>query len=142
MRKYIAKIKIEDEDLNAKTGFIGEKYFEIWFRSNFQGEQIFRQRADRDFAQIDFADEKGYTYQIKATRHRSFTFNCPRSKLGAHLKAEVFVFIQIKGEFLYIEPFYKAEYIKGFSLISKTDGNKSYVPAVDLQQQYIDLNEL
>ena len=110
MRKYITKQNIKQYE-NLTTGEIGEKVFYDWFKNNFYSEQIFKQLADRDYQQIDFADEKGYTYQVKTTKGRSYTFNCDLEDVKDHLNADVYVFIQIKENIAYMEPFYNKDYI-------------------------------
>ena len=87
MRKYIAKINITEALLKESTGYIGEKVFEQWFMNNFQGEQLFKQNADRDYQQIDFVDDKGYKYQVKATREKTYTFNCILEELKSAISA-------------------------------------------------------
>ena len=76
MRKYIASIKIPDRFSTLNTGQLGELIFKQWFVQNFQGESIKKSSAEADYNGIDFSDEKGYTYQIKATRRKPYTFNC------------------------------------------------------------------
>ena len=110
MRKYIAKQNI-DEFKKLSTGEIGEKIFEKWFKNNFQNEIIFKQKADRDYQGIDFTDEKGYKYQIKATKGCSYTFNCDLEAIKSHLTADIYIFIQIKEKVAYIEPFQDKNYI-------------------------------
>lgn len=105
MRTYLAKIKIPEELKLESTGLIGEKIFELWFSYNFHGEQLFKQKADRDYQKIDFADEKGFTYQIKTTRAKTFTFNCSLELITEHLVAEVYVCIQLENKYAYIEYF-------------------------------------
>ena len=67
-RKYKAKILLGDKSLNQKTGQLGEAVFKYWFGNNFNDEVLHKQKADRDYQGIDFADEKGYSYQVKATK--------------------------------------------------------------------------
>ena len=105
MRTYLAKIRIPEELKSQSTGLVGEKIFELWFTQNFQGEQLFKQKADREYQKIDFADEKGFTYQIKATKAKTFTFNCTLELIREHLLAEVYVCIQLEDKYAYIEPF-------------------------------------
>tara|TARA_R110000868_G_scaffold279203_1_gene539247 strand:- start:6324 stop:6743 length:420 start_codon:yes stop_codon:yes gene_type:complete len=105
MRAYLAKIRIPEEIKVESTGFIGEKIFELWFSATYQGEQLFKQKADRDYQKIDFADEKGFTYQIKTTKAKTFTFNCSLEHITEHLTAEVYVCIQLENQYAYIEHF-------------------------------------
>jgi len=139
MRTYLAKIRIPNEIANNSTGEIGEKIFELWFSLNYQGEQLFKQKADRDFEKIDFADEKGYTYQIKCTKHKTYTFNCCLDDLQDHLKAEIYVFIQIENKYAYIEEFYNKEYVLNYSKCSFKNQKTSFIYAKDLQQQVLAL---
>ena len=67
MRRYIARLIIPLELQSEKVGYIGERLFKIWWRNNFNDEPLFKQKADREYQQIDFSDSKGYTYQIKTT---------------------------------------------------------------------------
>jgi hypothetical protein len=107
MRTYIAKIRIPEEIKNESTGAIGEKIFELWFKYNFADEPLFKQSADRDFQKIDFADAKGYTYQIKATKAKTYTFNCDLEHAIEYLNSELYVFIQLNNKYAYIEPICK-----------------------------------
>jgi len=138
MRKYIAKIRIEEELKNQTVGYIGETLFRKWFRCNFQDEQLFKQKADRDYQKIDFADEKGYTYQVKTTSKKSYTFNCFIDNIDNNLKADYYIFIQLKKDYAYIEPFYNRENI--LDKIRKSFINdSSYVKAIDLQQRQLEI---
>ena len=139
MRTYLAKIKIPNEILNNQTGDIGEKMFELWFTMNFQGEQLFKQKADRDFVKIDFADEKGFTYQVKCTKHKTYTFNCSLDKMYEHLKAELYVFIQIIDGYAYIEHLHNKAYCLNYAKSSFTNSAQSFIYAIDLQQQVLEL---
>jgi hypothetical protein len=139
MRTYKSRIKIPTELEYNSTGVIGEKIFELWFTLNFQGEKIFKQLADREYQQIDFADEKGFTYQIKATKHRSYTFNCTLDDIRDHLNSDYYVFIQIKEKYAYIESIYtKAEILDKVS-VSFKDQNTCFIWANDLLQQKLDI---
>lgn len=64
MRTYLAKIKIPNNLKKQSVGYIGEKVFEHWFKVNYNDEQLFKQKADRDYNKIDYADEKGFKYQV------------------------------------------------------------------------------
>jgi len=138
MRKYIAKINITEALLKESTGYIGEKVFEQWFMNNFQGEQLFKQNADRDYQQIDFVDDKGYKYQVKATREKTYTFNCILEDIEEHLASDVYVLIQIKNKVAYIETFYNKEYIKQ-NINQSFKYNNSFIWAKDLQQNVLDI---
>jgi hypothetical protein len=138
MRKYIAKINITEALLKESTGYIGEKVFEQWFSNNFQGEQLFKQNADRDYQQIDFVDDKGYKYQVKATREKTYTFNCILEDIEEHLASDVYVLIQIKNKVAYIETFYNKEYIKQ-NINQSFKYNNSFIWAKDLQQNVLDI---
>jgi hypothetical protein len=109
MREYLAKIKIPNEIKNESIGFIGEKIFELWFTYNFQDELLFKQQADMDLKQIDFADSKGNTYQVKTTQKKTYTFNCDLEHASEHLNSSMYVFIQIHDKHAYIEPICKKE---------------------------------
>jgi hypothetical protein len=135
MRRYIAKIKLDKDIKFLPTGQLGEKIFELWFNANYQDEQLFKQAIDRDYQKIDFADEKGFTYQVKTTRAKTYTFNCDLDNLKEHLRAEIYVFIQIDGDYAYIEPMYEKDYI--FTNIKKSfkEDNQCFIYSIDLQQQ-------
>jgi hypothetical protein len=138
MRTYKAKIKLSEPMIKLNTGDIGEKVFKYWFNNNFQGEQIFKQKADRDYEKIDFADEKGYTYQVKATRGNTYTFNCHLDHLREHLKSDVYVFIQIDENVAYIEDFYSRDYIEK-NIKKSYKFENSFVWAKNLQQNQLSL---
>jgi hypothetical protein len=135
MRTYLAKIKIPEDIKKESTGFIGEKIFELWFKYNYSDELLFKQSADRDFNQIDFADEKGFTYQIKCTKAKSYTFNCDLEHANEHLNAELYVFIQIVDKYAYIEPIYKKQDILNRLKKSFKMENQSFIYSIDLLQQ-------
>jgi hypothetical protein len=139
MRTYLAKIKIPNEIANNSTGDIGEKIFELWFTLNYQGEQLFKQKADRDFEKIDFADEKGYTYQVKCTKHKTYTFNCCLEALSEHLKAEVYVFIQIIDNYAYIEYLHGKEYVLNYAKFSFKSPEQCYVYSANLNQYKLEI---
>ena len=82
---------------------LGEIAFARWFTKTYEGDKIHKQNAERDFQGIDFADEKGFTYQIKATASKTYTFNCVLDDLNSHLKANWYVCIQIHETTAYIE---------------------------------------
>ena len=136
MRNYIARIIIKKDDLQLETGILGEKIFKHWFENNYQEEKIFKQKQDRDYEGIDFADEKGYTYQIKTTTKRSYTFNCDFKDVSEHLIADLYIFIQIKDNVAYIESINTKENIVSRMQESYKYGN-SFVYAEDLLQQKI-----
>ena len=136
MRRYLAKQRIPEHLKTETVGAIGEKVFRIWFKHNYHDELLFKQKADREYQQIDFSDEKGYTYQVKTTSKKSYTFNCHFDKIKHHLNADYYVFIQLKEDYAYIEPIYdKEDILKNIkmSFINAT----SYVKAKDLQQEEI-----
>lgn len=136
MRKYIAKIRIPENLDHQSVGYIGERIFKLWFNRVYNDEQLFKQKADREYEQIDFSDEKGYTYQVKTTSKKSYTFNCPLNKIDNHLNAYYYVFIQLKDNYAYIEPLLTREDI--LDNIKKSFINDTcYVKARDLQQQEI-----
>lgn len=133
-RKYKAQIRLNKESRDISTGALGETIFKYWFCNNFNNELLHKQKADRDYNGIDFIDEKGYKYQVKATIARSYTFNCKKENIEKKLNADFYVFIQIKEECAYIEGFYNREYIESNIVNSFKNGN-SFVYAKDLQQQ-------
>jgi hypothetical protein len=139
MRTYKSRIKIPMELENSSTGLIGEKIFELWFTLNFQGEKIFKQLADRDYQQIDFADEKGFTYQVKATKHRTYTFNCCLDDLRDHLNSDYYVFIQIKDNYAYIESIYLKTDILDKASVSFKSPSSCFIWANDLLQQKLEI---
>jgi hypothetical protein len=135
MRTYLAKIRIPEEIKNESTGLIGEKVFELWFKYNYADEPLFKQSADRDFQKIDFADHKGYTYQIKATRAKTYTFNCDLENAGEHLNSELYVFIQLEEDYAYIEPICKKEDVLIKLKKSFIEDKKCFLYISDLFQQ-------
>lgn len=139
MRTYKSKIRIPKELLNESTGLIGEKIFELWFTLNYQDEKIFKQLADREYQQIDFADEKGFTYQIKATKHKTYTFNCCLDNVTEHLNSDYYIFIQIKNDYAYIESIYNTKDVLNKLCVSFKDQNTCFVWANDLLQQKLDI---
>ncbi len=139
MRRYLAKIRIPENLDHQSVGYIGEQIFKLWFKRTFEDEQLFKQKADREYQQIDFSDEKGYTYQIKTTSKKSYTFNCSLDKIDDHLNSYFYVFIQLKNNHAYIEPIKNREDIldnKNKSFIN----DSCYIKARDLQQQEIDIS--
>lgn len=138
MRRYKAKIALTNEDMSLSTGALGEKIFSDWFTNNFQGEKIFKQKADRDYQKIDFADEKGYTYQVKATKKSTYTFNCHLETVREHLKSDVYVFIQIKDRIAYIEDLYSKDYVLK-TIKESFQFNNTFVWAKDLQQEQLSI---
>ena len=135
MREYLAKVRIPEEIKNESTGFIGEKIFELWFTYNFQDEPLFKQKADMDFKKIDFADSKGYTYQVKTTSAKTFTFNCDLEAIEEHLTSNKYVFIQLKDSYAYIEPIYEKEDIKTKLKRSFKEEHQCFVYCKDLLQR-------
>jgi hypothetical protein len=135
MRTYLAKIRIPEEIKSYSTGAIGEEIFSLWFNINYQGEKLFKQSADREFDKIDFADEKGYTFQVKATTQKTYTFSCEIDDATDHLKAELYVFIQIKDKYAYIEPICKKQDILDRLKKSFRTSNTCFVYAMDLLQE-------
>lgn len=139
MRTYMSKLHIPKEMQNDSTGLIGEKIFELWFTLNFQGEKIFKQLADREYQQVDFADEKGYTYQVKATKYRSYTFNCCLDDIREHLNSDYYVFIQLKDNHAYIETIYNKSEVLDKARVSFKDTNTCFVWSKDLLQQKLEI---
>jgi hypothetical protein len=135
MRTYIARIEIPQEWYSYSTGKLGEKLFEKWFINNYQKEQIFKQSADRDYQGVDFADEKGITYQVKATAANSYTFHANLDNLYDHLTCDYYVCIQIRNEIAYIENIYTKEQILNLAKQSFKEKNQSFVYSKDLLQQ-------
>ena len=135
MRTYKAKINIPENWLKIETGILGEKIFDYWFNLNFQGEKLFKQNADIDYEGSDLADEKGYTYQVQATRARSFTFNCCLDDLKEHLNSNLYVFIQIHDKVAYVENIYTKEEILNLAKQSFKSDKQSFIYSKDLLQQ-------
>ena len=135
MRTYLAKVRIPQEIINESTGLIGEKIFELWFKYNFADEPLFKQSADRDFQKIDFADHKGYTYQVKATKAKTYTFNCDLEHANEYLNSELYVFIQIDNNYAYIEPICKKEDVLIKLKKSFIEDKKCFLYIADLFQQ-------
>lgn len=135
MRTYLAKIIIPEEIKNESTGSIGEKIFELWFAYNYADEPLFKQSADRDFQKIDFADHKGYTYQVKATRAKTYTFNCDLEDAGGHLNSELYVFIQLDDMYAYIEPICKKQDVLTKLKKSFIEDKQCFLYISDLFQQ-------
>ena len=134
MRRYIARLKITDEQFKMSTGAIAESVFQQWFSNNFSEEVLHKQKADRDYQGIDFADEKGLTYQVKGSRGRTFTFNCSLENIPRHLRAKKYVFIQIKDKYAYIEIIRDTEEVLKDIKPSFQYKESCFVWAKDLQQ--------
>lgn len=139
MRNYIAKIELPDITKHMTSGKIAETVFEKWFKQNFQGEKVFKQLADMDYKGIDFADEKGVTYQVKGTVGRTFTFNCALEDLREHLRASKYVCIQVAEKAAYIESIYSVEEILERAKPSFNYEKSCFVWAKDLQQYKLEL---
>lgn len=139
MRNYLAKIKIPVDLIDKSTGRIGEEMFKLWFNNNFEDEEIFKQLADRDFQQIDFACEKGVTYQVKATKAKTYTFNSSIDSLLGHLNADRYVFIQIKDNYAYIENIYEKNYILNNIKKSFKESNQCFVYSRNLLQYKLEI---
>lgn len=139
MRNYLAKIELTSTHKSMTSGAIAEDIFEQWFKSNFQGETLHKQMADRDYQGIDFADQKGITYQVKGSKGKTFTFNCCLNSLREHLKADKYVFIQITDKAAYIEFIYSAENILERAKSSFQYKNSCFVWAKDLNQYALEL---
>lgn len=135
MREYLAKIRIPEELKNESTGFIGEKIFELWFTYNYQDEPLFKQKADMDLNGVDFADSQGTTYQVKATKAKTYTFNCDLEHAGQHLKCSKYVFIQLTDRHAYIEPVYDKEDILTKLKKSFKEEKQCFVYCKDLLQR-------
>tara|TARA_R110002020_G_scaffold470122_1_gene695651 strand:- start:460 stop:891 length:432 start_codon:yes stop_codon:yes gene_type:complete len=142
MRNYIAKLKISLDHKNLKVGTLGEIYFAKWFNANYQGESIFKQMADRDFQGIDFACQKGFTYQIKATDKKSFTFNSTIADAPNKLSATHYVFIQRHDDYLFIQGIYKKDQILTSLVPSKMNKKQSFCHAIDLLQYFVNIEEI
>lgn len=139
MRSYLAKIELTDLHKNMSSGAIAENVFQQWFKSNFQGEKLHKQLADRDYQGIDFADEKGITYQIKGSKGKTFTFNCCLDDLREHLRADKYVCVQITDKAAYIEFIYSAENILERAKSSFQYEKSCFVWAKDLNQYALEL---
>lgn len=134
MREYLAKIRIPSELSNESVGSIGEKIFQLWFTYNYQDEPLFKQKADMDLKQIDFADSKGNTYQVKTTAAKTFTFNCNLEAANEHLSCNKYVFIQLREKYAYIEPIYSKEDVKLKLKRSFMEEHQCFVYCKDLLQ--------
>lgn len=134
MRRYISKIKIPDSWLKLETGTLGEYMFYNWFENNYQGEKLHKQKADRDYEGIDFTCEKGYKYQVKATRHHSYTFNVSLENLSEHLSCDLYVMIQIRDEYAYIESIYQRAEVMNLAKQSFKHEKSSFIYSQDLLQ--------
>jgi hypothetical protein len=139
MRNYLAKIKIPVDLLDKSTGKIGEEIFNLWFNRNFEDEKVFNQLADRDYQQIDFACEKGITYQVKTTKAKTYTFNSQINSILDYLNADRYVFIQIKDKYAYIENIYKKEYILNNAKKSFKESNQFFVYCKNLLQYKLEI---
>lgn len=143
-RTYIAKITLKEESEYVNTGLLGEQIFKYWFGNNFNDEILHKQKADRDYDGIDFVDEKGYKYQVKTTRAKSYTFSGCKEDLDNKLNADFYVFVQIKkdaplkAEEAYIEGFYSKEYVKK-NIVNSFSTDTCFVYAKNLLQQEISL---
>tara|TARA_R110001606_G_scaffold394421_1_gene565317 strand:- start:101 stop:520 length:420 start_codon:yes stop_codon:yes gene_type:complete len=139
MRTYLAKIKIPDNIKKQSVGYIGEKVFEHWFKANYNDEQLFKQKADRDYNKIDYADEKGFKYQVKTTSKKSYTFNCSTDKINNHLTSDYYIFVQLKNNYAYIENFRTKQYILDNIIQSFKYKNSSYVKPENLLQEVLSI---
>jgi len=140
MRKYITKIKLIKNNSQC-VGAIGEHAFRHWFRINYQDETLHKQLKDRDQEGVDFSCNKGYTYQVKTTAEKTYTFNCPLKNLSSKLTCDFYVLIQIKDGYVYIENIYKKDYILSNAKSSYHYGN-TFLWAKDLKTKEVDLNQL
>lgn len=139
MRTYLAKIKIPDNLKKQSVGYIGEKVFEHWFKINYNDEQLFKQKADRDYNKIDYADEKGFKYQVKTTSKKSYTFNCSTDKINNYLTSDYYIFVQLKNNYAYIENFRTKQYILDNIIQSFKYKNSSYVKPENLLQEVLSI---
>lgn len=139
MRTYLAKIKIPDKLIKESVGYTGEKVFEHWFKNNFNDEQLFKQKADRDYNKIDYADEKGYKYQVKATSKNSYTFNCSSEDILKHLTCDYYVLVQLKDGYAYIEKLRTKQYILDNIIQSFKYNKSSYVKPENLLQEVLSI---
>ena len=88
-----------------------------------------------DFKKIDFADSKGYTYQVKTTAAKTFTFNCDLEAVDEHLTSNKYVFIQLRDSYAYIEPIYEKEEIKTKLKRSFKEEHQCFIYCKDLLQR-------
>lgn len=139
MRNYLAKFKIPVDLLDKSTGKIGEEIFNLWFNRNFEDEKVFGQLADRDYQQVDFACEKGITYQVKATKAKTYTFNSSIESILEHLNADRYVFIQIKDDYAYIENIYKKGYVLNNIKKSFKEDKQCFVYCRNLLQHKLEI---
>lgn len=135
MRPYLGKLMLPDEWMKYSTGKLGELVFKTYFEGRFEGEQLFKQSLDRDYDGIDFADEKGYRYQVKATKAQTYTFNSPLEALSGHLTCDYYVMIQIRDKIAYVESMYTREDILMKAKSSWKDEKTCFIYCKDLLQQ-------
>lgn len=139
MRKYIAKIKLFENNYNI--GELGEYIFKYWFEKNFADEIMHKQLKDRDFEGIDFACNKGYTYQVKTTKEKTYTFNCSIENLEQKLTSDYYVFIQIKDDYAFIENIYDKDYVLN-NIKESYHYKNTFIWAKDLQNEKVNLKQL
>lgn len=139
MRNYLGKVDISFLDEKESIGKKGEIAFKKWFESIYQNELLFKQKADTDFMGLDFADEKGNTYQVKTTSKKTYTFNCNLEDLPKHLKAKLYVCIQIINNDAYIEAIYNSYEILNSAKESYNYKGTCFIWAKDLQQYELEL---
>lgn len=139
MNNYLGKIDLSDLKKDYSTGMLGEIAFARWFTKTYEGDKIHKQNAERDFQGIDFADEKGFTYQIKATASKTYTFNCVLDDLNWHLRANWYVCIQIHETIAYIEAIYDRKEILNEARQSYKYDGTCFIWAKDLLQYKLEL---
>tara|TARA_R110001632_G_scaffold151864_1_gene269529 strand:+ start:1112 stop:1540 length:429 start_codon:yes stop_codon:yes gene_type:complete len=139
-RNYIAKIKISEELSKESTGFIGEAIFEQWFNQSYQSETLHKQAADRDYAKIDFSDSKGFTYQVKATAAKTYTFNCSPANVAKHMTSNFYVFIQLDAHgYAYIERIRAKSEIENSIVQSYKNKNQCFIWKEQLNQHMLEI---
>jgi len=134
MRNYLGKVDISFLNKEESIGMKGEIAFQKWFECIYQKELLFKQKADKDYLGLDFADEKGNTYQVKTTSKKTYTFNCNLEELPQHLRAKLYVCIQIIDNFAYIENIYNSHEVLNRAKESYNYKGTCFIWAKDLQQ--------
>ena len=134
MRRYIGSKILTDKELSYPTGIIGEIIFKKWFNHVYESSQLFKSNEDRDKEGIDFNCDYGYTYQVKATKHKTYTFNSQIDCIRAHLRSDLYVFIRIVGKVAYIENIYQREYVLD-NIKESRKFNNCFIWAKDLKTE-------
>lgn len=140
MRTYKSKINIPKNLRNQSIGKIGQSIFEIWYKRNFEGEDLHEQVADNDYKKIDFTDWKANKYQVKATSKKTYTFNCLIEDVEDHLTCNYYAFIQVdlENNIAYLEDIYTKDYVKT-NIKPSFKYNNCFIWKKDLQQNMLEI---